>query len=447
MPDNPNLPDFAKSPTLRSDIAALSKAFAKHQRVFAQNFLTSRQPDLTDFPVVDHFAAIVTDAGPQGEADYDDGIRVWVQRASTTEGLDTTDVYDCINEAISAFRETLTASNLAAIPIQDVTDNSPPTGMVQPPTGQIVHVFELGNRGTGGSSGDGTPQTKLFVFWWAPPMVLIQINSPIADAGGKYNGTIQIGKWDEDDGMGNLDLGVMNDGRSCLVQNSAENGASTHVLQNNVYLIGFYVGMSSENPIRPIVVIPAGGGDTVWVVLDNTGDTTNGVYAGPNSAIVSLACNTGDNDDTQSNAIQCIVHNAPEMSVTSPAMGVQLADTTNPYLGKITGVDMVTGFPIVRTFANLILDFEISPGDVASGDAGSYTAGPPPMLTPQSYTYNVVGVNGTTLFTNATPSWGDPQTILTGPATYGRLAFINPQTVIFAETNAYALIEYGACTS
>ena len=253
MPSTAELPTFDQDQIHQADLRRLSGVLARLQRYFSDNFREVGQRQTPPFPVIDMFPAIVrSDGGSEDVPQYTDGVRYYLDRAATTEGLTSTDPFDAVAETIPGFAAIITATNLAALPA---------AGRAEPvPAGTIVHCFRLANRGTAEVDGGATPSAPLFVFYWsAPANVLVRIDSN-AEGGGCYSGTVFSGVMSAD-GSENFALPQgLSAGQSCLVENLDEQGQSTHWLtaDGSAYAEGVYVGTSTEETPRPIVRVQRG---------------------------------------------------------------------------------------------------------------------------------------------------------------------------------------------
>jgi hypothetical protein len=253
MPLDPELPRFDQDQIHQADLRRLSGILARLQRYFSDNFREEGQRQTPAFPIIDMFPAIVrSDGGSDDLPQYTDGIRYYLDRAATTEGLSGTDQFAAVAETISGFKAIITATNLAAIPI---------SGRAVPaPTGTIVHCFRLANRGTAEVDGGATPSAPLYVFYWSPPAdVLVRIDSN-EEGGGCYGGTIFSGVMSADGSANFSPPQGLSAGQSCLVENLDEQGQPTHWLtaDGSAYADGVYVGTSTEETPRPIVRVQRG---------------------------------------------------------------------------------------------------------------------------------------------------------------------------------------------
>lgn len=253
MPLLPELPRFDQDQIHQADLRRLSGILARLQRCFSDNFHEEGQRRTPAFPIIDMFPAIVrSDGGSEGVPQYTDGVRYYLDRAATSEGLVSTNQFNAVAETISGFKAIITATNLAAIPA---------SGRAVPlPPGTIVHCFRLANRGTAEVDGGATPSAPLYVFYWSPPPdVLVRIDSN-ETGGGCYSGTIFSGVMSAD-GSANFTLPQgLSAGQSCLVENLDEQGQPTHWLtaDGTAYAEGVYAGKSTEETPRPLVRVQRG---------------------------------------------------------------------------------------------------------------------------------------------------------------------------------------------
>ena len=223
MPLLPELPTFDQDQIHQADLRRLAGVLARLQRSYADDYRQIAQNPTPAFPVIDMFPAIVrSDGGSAGVPQYTDGVRYYLDRGATKEGLSSTDLFNAVPETMSGFSAIITATNLAAIPTAGRT--------VPVPAGTIVHCFRLANRGTAQVDGGATPSAPLYVFYWSPsPDVLVRIDSNAA-GGGYYSGTVFSGVMSADgSSMLSLPQGL-SAGQSCLVENLDEQGQPTHWL-------------------------------------------------------------------------------------------------------------------------------------------------------------------------------------------------------------------------
>jgi hypothetical protein len=253
MPLLPELPSFDQDQIHQADLRRLSGILARLQRYFSDNFREEAQRQTPGLPVIDMFPAVVrSDGGSEDVPQYTDGVRYYLDRAATQEGLGSTDQFNAAAETIPGFTSVITATNLAAIP---------GNGRAVPaPTGTIVHCFRLANRGTAEVDGGSTPSAPLYVFYWSPPAnVLVRVDSN-AEGGGCYSGTIFSGVMSAD-GTGDFTLPQgLSAGQGCLVENLDEQGQPTHWLtaDGSAYAEGVYAGTSTESTPRPIIRVQRG---------------------------------------------------------------------------------------------------------------------------------------------------------------------------------------------
>lgn len=196
--------------------------------------------------------------------------------------------------------------------------------------------------------------------------------------------------------------------------NTYGNGKGTHLLSSGrrVVLIGF---PSQFDPTLVHWVFGHPAGPSVVVILGFSASDPSGAYL---TSKIETGAATGFPLAGMSDGPDCFVFNGCEKNLTQPAGAgfVHLLDTTQPYQGTICGVDASTGKLIVLINIPPPLDVTLS---TDGGTNGSVTG---TTLTPQSYTYTVTG-NGQTIMTAVQSSWNRPLTILTGPATKGRIYF------------------------
>jgi hypothetical protein len=253
MPLLPELPTFDQDQIHQAALRRLAGILARLQRSYAGDFRQVPQGQTPAFPIIDMFPAIVrSDGGSDGVPQYTDGVRYYLDRAATSEGLGSTDQFNATAETIPGYKAIVTATNLAAIP---TAGRSVPV-----PAATIVHCFRLANRGTAEVDGDATPSAPLYVFYWSPPAdVLVRIDSNAA-GGGCYGGTVFSGVMSAD-GTSNFALPQgLSAGQSCLVENLDEQGQPTHWLtaDGSAYAEGVYAGTSTEETPRPIVRVQRG---------------------------------------------------------------------------------------------------------------------------------------------------------------------------------------------
>lgn len=252
----------------------------------------------------------------------------------------------------------------------------------------------------------------------APSSVLVKVSGPIANAGGKYDGTAYGGTW-TDSGTGNLALpDGLTAGSSCLVLNTLEDGQVSHWLTDlmlpNVYLEGEYVGMSTEMPPRPIIEVEVDPtACTVSLGGAANADDPPGVYT---VAAVMAGEMTQSSKTTavstppagMTAVSSCIVINTAETQLTNDPSAA--GSVTNPHWlgtswfgpGKCIGytndtppkpkIEVCVPNPAATMYVGLSND---------GGYDGNST-------TPPSYTYTAMDIYGNTLGTNLTPQVGRP---------------------------------------
>ncbi len=288
MPNDPgeNVPSWPDDSVIRADdLNALAHWVRYTGRYFAD---TKREGNATavfyPFPGIIGFPAIVMNSGT-------DGLRCLVAQAITDGSIAPSDVYNAYIDGLANLGpdyvpQGLVATNLANLPTLTNPGSkrggtAPTQGGPMPPVNTIVLCFQLYSRSDSVVAPD-RPQPSApissCVFWWTPPPpVTVRIASAISGAGGKYSGTIQIGTV-TDDGLIDLILPQgQTDGPSCLVENGDEDGQPTHWLEINSYANGFVVGISFEEPPRPIVRLIRGqyqtsGGPTLTTGTDTSPD-------------------------------------------------------------------------------------------------------------------------------------------------------------------------------
>lgn len=279
MAEVPQIPNFERPQIHREDLQRIYLLLRNLQTYFNDNYDIRGQAPFFPFPTqYDIFPAIVLPLDNEQAIDYSDGIRCSVARGSMLENVQTGDQFISAIQQITAFQEVVTASNLANLP--PINSNDPPTfgpattgnflgtgGGAMPPAGTVLLCIGINNQGTLTFSGygpvsQGSAQTVQYVFWWQASGVVVQINSVVSGAGGKYNGTIYGGLM-TDSGTGNLSLpDGLTAGASCLVLHQREQDTvGTHWLltgSSDNYASGVYWGMSTEATPRPIILIPCG---------------------------------------------------------------------------------------------------------------------------------------------------------------------------------------------
>ena len=208
---------------------------------------------------VEQFVGIIrggpSSGGPTG--DYTDA-RYFIDRALPKPDSTSTSLLSAIVDSLPGVAQTLTATNLAELPL----------GSHLLPVGTIVDVFVLYTR--------SSPGEKVYVFDLKPETAVIVQISSAAGGAGEYSGKILAGIAAASAATDlAMPMGMtVPPADNALILNLEESALAGHRLKNGSYSVGVIRGATADVPPRPIVLIRGALGRTDSpTMLGSTSDT------------------------------------------------------------------------------------------------------------------------------------------------------------------------------